>query len=177
MRQLSNCAALCLPLALPLSLLLSLPTARAQAPAEADWQRCRALAEPAPRLACYDALVPMRKDAVAPAPNAAPTSATLAAPAAASAPNRAAQEAAFGRPASEASQAAQLRSHLPGPFDGWEPRQRFTLANGQVWQLVEDSRGAYNLRDPKVTIRRAALGSFMMDIDGVNQTLRVRRVN
>ena len=46
-----------------------------------------------------------------------------------------------------------------------------------MWQLVEDSRGAYNLRDPKVTIRRAALGSFMMDIDGVNQTLRVRRVN
>lgn len=158
-------------------------TAWAQPTPEAPWLRCRAIANDAQRLACYDALPPAapslasRPAAAAPATTpATPVAPTPSAAAAAPRPPQdSAREAAFGRPA-EATQADELRSHLPGRFEGWAPRQRFTLANGQVWQLTEDTRGVYDLRDPKVTIRRGFLGSYVMDIEGVNQLLKVRRL-
>ena len=144
----------------------------------AELQRCRTLAEPTQRLACFDAaLPPIRANgATAPAAPVAPVApaAPVATAPAAALPAAAAAE--FGLQPKPEAQAQSIQSHLPGEFDGWEPRQKFTLANGQVWQLIEDSRGAYRLRNPKVTIRRGAIGSFFMDIDGVAQTLRVRRL-
>ena len=82
-------------------------------------RRCRALADAAARLACYDAL-----------PLGAPTVAASAAAA----------------------------------------------ANGQLWQVTDDSSAIYNLRDPKVTVRRAAMGTFVLDIEGARRLPRVRRL-
>ncbi len=137
---------------------------------DADVQRCRTLSEAAARLACYDAL-PLSRPAVqagpsVPAAAAAATSAPLPAPPAA--------VKTFGQERRDEPQA--LSSTIPGLFEGWGPRTRIRLANGQVWQVVDDSQGAYALIDAKVTVRRALLGGFVLEIAGANKAPRVRRV-
>lgn len=43
------------------------------------------------------------------------------------------------------------------------------MANRQVWQVSDDSTGTYDLNNPKVTVRRAAFGSYMLDIEGARR--------
>jgi hypothetical protein len=154
---------------------------------DAELQRCRAITAEAARLACYDALfgppiapaaAPSAAGAAAalppsPAPNAARNAAPNAAPT--PAPAGPAAVAAFGlqQPASPVD---EITSHIPGRFSGWEPGARITLANGQVWQIADRSRGVYRLDDPKVKVRKGAMGSFFLEIEGQNQSPRVRRV-
>lgn len=123
--------------------------------ADGDLARCRALPEPTARLACYDAL-----------PIAAPEKATAAA---------AASQFGFATPAPDAATEA-IESHIVGRFDGWEAKSRFTLANGQVWQITDSSRASYVLQDPKVRIRRGAFGAFFMDIEGQSGSPKVKRL-
>lgn len=154
------------------ALALSLALLGASAPVFADdsaLRQCRALVDNFARLACYD-LLPLKP--LPPAAAVAPAAA--AAPTAPAAPARA-TEAGFGldRPS---EQSAQIISSIEGRFAGWSPRERIRLANGQLWQVVDDSSGVYDLRDPKVTIKRGALSGYVMDIDGANRTPRVRRV-
>jgi hypothetical protein len=114
-------------------------------------QRCRAIAESAARLACYDAIpVPARGDAAAPA----------AAPAAAK-----------GGPTGE-----PVESAVGSGFAGWSPNERIRLANGQVWQVVDGTVHAVAPGARKAKIRRGVLGSFFLDIEGVSASPRVRRV-
>ncbi|MCE2908985.1 MAG: hypothetical protein O9343_16505 [Burkholderiaceae bacterium] len=123
-------------------------------------RRCRALADDAARLARYDAIA---KPAGATAPGAAPA-------------------AAGGLPAArfglheEPSPVDRMESRIAGRFEGWGPRDRVRLANGQVWQVVDDSRGAYWLDSPRAVVRRGALGSYLLEVDGVRALVRVRRV-
>ena len=85
-------------------------------------------------------------------------------------------EAVFGL-ARRADELQEIKSYIPGRFEGWSRNGRIRLANGQVWQVIDDSTAFYNhLRDPKVTVRRASFGSYLLDIDGVPSTPRVRRV-
>jgi hypothetical protein len=145
-------------------------------------QRCRAIGDPQARLACYDAL-PLRAPAAAAAtPPLAPAAATRAAvpaPAAAATaapapvPAPAAQR--FGQESRDEPQA--LVSRIPGVFEGWGPRSRISLANGQVWQVIDGSEGVYLLQNPQVTVRRAMLGGFVLEIEGANRAPRVRRVD
>lgn len=113
-------------------------------------QRCRGLADPTARLACYDAL------------------------GSASSPDAQGQRFGLKAPPSETMQAVE--SHIPGKFEGWEPKTRIRLANGQVWQIVDGSRGAFQLVDAKVRVRRGALGSYYLDIEGHNGSPGVKRV-
>jgi hypothetical protein len=69
-----------------------------------------------------------------------------------------------------------ISSSLPGPFAGWGPRTRFVLANGQVWQVADGSSAVYGLHNPKVVVRKAFMSGFELEIEGVNQVPRVRRV-
>lgn len=119
----------------------------------ADIARCRALADGAARLACYDALVPP-----APAPAAAPA-------------------AGFGLENRQPTPMSDtLESRLSGRFEGWGPKTRFRLDNGQVWQVIDGSSAATRLTDPKVRITRGSMGTFFMQFEGLNQQPRVRRV-
>lgn len=120
-------------------------------------RRCRALAADAARLACYDAI------ALAPAPAAAAASA-VAAPATR-----------FGLPAGP-DRIERVESRIDGRFEGWRPLDRIRLANGQVWQVIDGSSGAYWLDSPRVAVRRGALGSFALEIEGVTPFVRVRRI-
>ena len=166
----------------PICLLLSLFFAAAAVPAAETTGnalgRCRMLPEAAARLACYDAL-PLPP--VPPTPPAAPQPAAKSAAVAAIAPAPApafiavTPESAFGLE-SRRSAVQDISSTLPGLFEGWDSNTRFTLANGQVWQVSDGTTASHYLRNPKVTVRRAALGSFRLEIEGVNQAPRVQRV-
>jgi hypothetical protein len=152
--------------------------------------RCRALPDATARLACYDALPTAAGTSAAPSTTAATAAtaavgataakvATVAAPASAAAVAAAAAASAqaerFGYERKD--ELAEIVSRIPGPFSGWGPRTRFTLANGQIWQVSDESSAVYDLRDPKVTVRRATLSGFEMDIEGARRQPRVRRVD
>jgi hypothetical protein len=137
---------------------------------EAPLRECRALADAAARLACYDAL-PL---AAAPAAATRGPFATTA-PAPAATPAAAQGAAAFGMELRQ-PELATISTHIEGRFEGWHPGSRIRLANGQVWQVSDGSTGVYELTNPKVTLRRGALSGFWLEIEGVNRSPRVRRV-
>ena len=69
-----------------------------------------------------------------------------------------------------------MESRIPGPFEGWMPGERIKLANGQVWQIADDSAGVVYGKDLRIKIRRGALGAFYLEVEGTNRSPRVRRV-
>ena len=152
-----------------LTLVFAASALQAAEPANNALERCRLLPEAAARLACYDAL-PLTLPLTLPLPPA-----PAAAPPAAATPVAPAPEAAFGLE-SRRSAVQDISSTLPGLFEGWDRNTRFTLANGQVWQVSDGTAASVYLRSPRVTVRRAALGSFRLEIEGVNQAPRVQRV-
>ena len=119
--------------------------------------RCRGIADASKRLACYDA-VPVGEARAVQAQPRPPA-------------ERFGIEA---QPSKEELDA--IVSSIPGRFEGWEPRTTIQLANGQVWQITDDSSRYFYLNNPKVTIRRGMFGAFYLDIEGSNWSARVRRV-
>jgi len=152
-------------------LLLTTPAVQAD---DSGLLRCRGLSDPAARLACYDALVPAsapppssRAQAPAPAPTSTPVPA----------PKPGVQSERFGLQTPPAETVQAVDSHIVGEFRGWESGGRIKLANGQVWEVADGSRGALApVVDPKVRIRRGVLGSFYLEIEGLNRSPRVKRV-
>lgn len=69
-----------------------------------------------------------------------------------------------------------IESSIPGPFNGWWPKDRIRLANGQVWQIADDSTGAVKLNDPKVRISRRMFGGYTLEIEGSAKAPSVKRV-
>ena len=69
-------------------------------------------------------------------------------------------------------------SSIPGVFKGWGGKgQRFRLANGQVWEVVDvSSRLSVNLEDPTVTVSPGALGAWYLKVEGYNARVGVRRI-
>lgn len=139
----------------------------------AELKACRQINDVTRRMACYDGL-PLAAPAAVSAPAAVTAAIRPPAPAAAAASAATAQ---FGiEDRNRPELAAAMDSGIPGRFEGWEPRDRIKLANGQVWQIVDDSRGVLYKTDPKVRVRRGAFGTFYLDIEGTNRSPRVTRV-
>ena len=144
--------------------------------------RCRTIADATARLGCYDALpVTTVSGGAAGLPantsRASDQTATRVQPASAqSAPPPA--QAQFGLEDRAANKNAldAIESTIPGEFEGWSARSTFKLANGQVWQVSDDSARAHYITNPKVRIRRGALGAFYLEIQGTNYSPRVKRV-
>jgi hypothetical protein len=145
--------------------------------AETTLQQCRIIADPAARLACYDALPVFV--APAPAPSQVPVPGSAQTPAMPGSPQAAVHETpgqfGLGREV-PVVELASIESTIPGHFDGWYPDRRVRLANGQVWQVADGSTRLYDLDNPKVTIRRGVLGAFYLDLSVDNRSIRVRRV-
>jgi len=70
-----------------------------------------------------------------------------------------------------------IETSIAGPFRGWWPKEKITMTNGQVWQVVDGSTGAVNLTDPKVTIRRDLIGGYHLEFEGANVYPQVRQVS
>ena len=153
-----------------MGILMTVPAISAAS--EADFLRCRGIADPKARLACYDAL---------PVPTSPPASTAPRRPAASETPAPRQTPEQFGLEQRQQQQAAAaelsaIETHIPGRFEGWHPRKAIRLANGQVWQIADDSSSVIVRESPKVKIRRGMLGAFYLDIEGDNRSPRVRRI-
>jgi hypothetical protein len=141
---------------------------------DAGMLRCRAIKDSSARLACYDALVvPGAAEKASPSAPAqvAPSSQPASRAAAQSPPEQ------FGLEYRKAeTMPDSIESTIPGRFEGWGPNARIALANGQVWQVTDDSSGFHAIDNPKVRIRRGALGAFYLEIEGTNRSPRVKRL-
>ena len=145
---------------------------------DAAVQRCRAMTDAAQRLACYDGL-PLPAPSTPRAPVAASPAPAAAAPAPAAAPAASPPSllSRFGfENRAQPDELPTVESYIPGRFEGWGPKSAIALANGQVWQVIDDSARTAYRENPKVTLRRGAMGSFFLDIEGVNPSPRVRRI-
>ncbi len=119
--------------------------------------RCRGIAEAPARLACYDALV-------------VPTSEEKARQ------TEANQREQFGLVKSDKTAPEAIESYIPGHFGGWQPGASIRLANGQVWQVNDNSSGVHNIENPKVSIRHGMFSAYYLEIEGTNRSPRVSRV-
>jgi len=122
---------------------------------DAAIQRCRELSDATRRLACYDAVT-------VPAKGIAPPRQS---------PDQFGMERLVPR-----SEPDAIESQVLGRFDGWRPRDRIELANGQVWQISDDSSAVLTLLNPKVAVRRGAFGAYYLEVEGTNRSPRVKRV-
>jgi hypothetical protein len=127
--------------------------------------RCRGLADATARLACYDAL---------PLPSVAATSSSSQAATAPVAPQTPAQ---FGLESKAyKTELGLIESRIAGRFEGWNAGSRIKLENGQVWQVSDDSSRYLDLNNPRIVVRRGALGAFYLEIDGTNHSPKVKRL-
>jgi hypothetical protein len=152
--------------------------AERRADLEGALARCAAIADRDQRLACYDALAAPQ---TAPAVAAAPT--PLTAPAVASAPSPAPVSAAtapaaaaenFGQPPPRKEEVASITAAIVSFGQTSTGHLTAKLDNGQLWEL-EDSDPLLAVGD-SVTIRRGALGSFLLTTSA-KRTHRVRRIH
>ncbi len=70
-----------------------------------------------------------------------------------------------------------IEAQLVGEFTGWSGKTRFKLDNGQVWQQTRG--GGYRAStkvNPRVTIEPKLMGSWALRVEGVNRTVRVKRI-
>jgi septal ring-binding cell division protein DamX len=69
----------------------------------------------------------------------------------------------------------ELQSTLQGTLKNFGGRRSFTLANGQVWQMIED--GSYagpTLNNPEVFIRPGIVGTFWLRIPDAGLRVKVK---
>jgi len=70
----------------------------------------------------------------------------------------------------------KIQSRFVGDFTGWDGKTEFELENGQVWRQAESGRFTYRAVNPMITIKRGFLGSYILTVDDMNTTVRVKRV-
>jgi hypothetical protein len=161
--------------------LILMAAAAAAAPSNNDMARCALIPAPDSRLACYDALAhrPGDKPSAAakstPAPAAAPVPAPAAAAPAAAA--IAADPKNFGLTPAQQHTAdlgpKSIAAHISIVSSDQAGRTLVVLDSGETWSVM-DNDGRISSGDA-VTIKRAALGSFLM-MTPSNHSYRVRRI-
>jgi len=165
------------PMTAPLAIALLAAAGLVQAAElpSAGLQSCRALTEAKARLSCYDALADQAaKQPQAPAASTAPLAVAATATATATAAAPVADT--FGLTNRPKNEPNVISGQIDGLFEGWGPNQIIYLSNGQAWQVIDGSRAVVYLKNPKVEIRKAAMGSFMLELEGSNETARVKRL-
>lgn len=142
----------------------------------ADLPNCAPIRNDAERLACYDAWAAREQPAAAAAPISAPV--TAAAPVAATTVTPLSSEQKFGieEKIARVDQQEELHTRFIGEFRGWEPKQKFTFENGQVWQIADGSAGHYNIDNPEITISRGMFSAFFLHVEGLNKAPKIKRI-
>jgi len=177
--------------------LILMAAAAAAAPSNNDMARCALIPAPDSRLACYDALAHRPGDkpsaaakstpAPAAAPILAPAAAPILAPAAAPVPAPAAAAPAaaaiaadpknFGLTPAQQHTAdlgpKSIAAHISIVSSDQAGRTLVVLDSGETWSVM-DNDGRISSGDA-VTIKRAALGSFLM-MTPSNHSYRIRRI-
>ena len=158
------------------SLLAGAGTAAAQV--EDRLADCARIAGSTERLECYDTLSKARGAATTDFWNRTfgPDASKKAPPAGTSAPapDPVTQ---FGFSDERGGDAAQqVQSRYDGEFTGWSGNTLFRLENGQVWKQAQSGRVSARATRPKITIKRGALGGYRMNVEGLDDSIRVERV-
>ncbi|MBC7625459.1 MAG: hypothetical protein H7232_19045 [Aeromicrobium sp.] len=163
---------------------------------EAGVLKCRALTDTNKRLACYDATDVTGAVANAKPPAATGGAAGTAAAAGAATTAASVAGAANPRPSGNATTAApaspaagfglpakqtavgvdRIETTIKGRLDSWREGSRIRLANGQLWQVADDSRGVCECDNRKVVVTRGAFGTYFLEIEGKGNAPRVKRI-
>ena len=77
---------------------------------------------------------------------------------------------------SKRNEVDEIRSRYVGEFTGWDGKTVFKLENGQVWQQSQSGRMSWKATNPMITIKRGFMGSYVLRVEGVNKTVRVKRI-
>jgi len=175
-----------------------------QAQSENDLVLCAQIRDDAERLECFDRAArkqsaeietaapkesaPAAPPVAAPAPKPAsvppktPASTSAPAPAATggSAPAAAAEpEKQFGAEQTTRAKTEELkeiRSHIVGYFEGFSGGTEVRLANGQLWKQMDAARLPVLKSDPEVVIEKGFFGGYRLSVDGLNRSIRVKRI-
>lgn len=166
--------------------MLSAPAA-AQGSLEDQLAVCARIAKKSARIACYDS-IPTGQQSGAPSGASGFGAASIRTPAAPPPPPPAsAAPAASGFGAEQVERVAPQRSADTSPNevnvavlssrDNGLQRWQFTLADGAVWRMTERASSSFRPPAPNetVSIRKAALGSYLMNV-GRQSSIRVERV-
>ena len=70
----------------------------------------------------------------------------------------------------------QITSRILGEFKGWSGYTKFQLANGQIWQQSSEGLLIVRMNNPTVIIKKSFFGTYNLNVEGVNSTVKVRRV-
>lgn len=86
--------------------------------------------------------------------------------------------AAAATPAPVRQRREAFTSSIEGEFTGFGSRQRYRLANGQVWEQTDGARlDGVRLSNPRVTLTPGVFGSWQMQVEGYNTRAKVKPVN
>jgi len=78
-------------------------------------------------------------------------------------------------PSQAPSHSNVVDSYIDGDFEGWSGETVFRLTNGQIWQQASYAYTYHYAFRPKVLIYPSG-GGYIMRVDGVRQTIQVRRL-
>ena len=70
----------------------------------------------------------------------------------------------------------QITSRILGEFKGWSGYTEFQLENGQVWQQSSEGLLIVRINNPTVTIKKSFFGTYNLNVEGVNSSIKVRRI-
>lgn len=160
-------------LRLSIMLAMGLALSVAASARESKLARCAAIDEANARLACYDALAGRKSQDVAQT-TVTPSATTAVAPP----PDPAVAARKFGLSNVQQHKAEEgpnaIEAHVAKALVDRNRRAYLLLDNGQTWLITDDE---VQLDDGEaVTIRRAALGSFMLTSTS-HHSFHVRRIN
>ena len=70
----------------------------------------------------------------------------------------------------------QITTRILGEFKGWSGYTKFQLENGQIWQQSSEGLLIVRINNPTVTIKKSFFGTYNLNVEGVNSTIKVRRI-
>ena len=70
----------------------------------------------------------------------------------------------------------QITSRILGEFKGWSGYTKFQLENGQIWQQSSEGLLIVRMNNPTVIIKKSFFGTYNLNVEGVNSTVKVRRI-
>ena len=70
----------------------------------------------------------------------------------------------------------QITSRILGEFKGWSGYTKFQLENGQIWQQSSEGLLIVRINNPTVMIKKSFFGTYNLNVESVNSTIKVRRI-
>ena len=70
----------------------------------------------------------------------------------------------------------QITTRILGEFKGWSGYTKFQLENGQLWQQSSEGLLIVRMNNPTVIIKKSFFGTYNLNVEGVNSTIKVRRM-